>query len=107
VSNNPLHIEEILKQSKLLDRTDKDRATSMEGLLAHPAWKVYVELLQTLIEARGMEILVPAGSVDGAFAQEHVKGAMCGLILARDMPSVIVSQMKQPATGDSDASEEQ
>lgn len=108
MSNNQFRdpiTEELRKQARSFDKIDKKRAESMEALQLRPEWKDYVALLESLIDQKGMEILAPAKSVDGAFALEHIKGAMCGLILARDLPRVIVAQMKavaSPATENSE-----
>jgi hypothetical protein len=41
------------------------------------------------------EILRPSASVDAMIGLEYVKGAMSGLILARDLPSVTIAAMDQ------------
>lgn len=92
--------EEILKISRENDKEDKRRAELFEGLMRAPAFIEYCSLLNKLIEGRGMDILQPANSVDGAFALEHVKGTMFGLILARDLVPVIVTAMKPTSEPD-------
>lgn len=73
----------------------KEKAELFEAGIKTSFWQAYIEMLGVMIEARGAEILAPAGSVDGALALEHVKGAMNGLILARDLPSLTIAQAKE------------
>lgn len=94
------HIEDLLKDGRALDKIDRDRAELFEPMVKTPGWLAYVEVLNSMIEQRGTEILGPAGSVDGAMRLEYIKGAMFGLLLARDLPSVTIQQMSasRPAT---------
>lgn len=85
--------EELQRDSRVADRIDKERAELFAVMVKTPAWASYLEVLNSMIEQRGAEILSPANSVDGAIALEHVKGTMYGLILARDLPSITISQM--------------
>jgi hypothetical protein len=48
----------------------------------------------------------PAGSVDGAIALEWVKGAMSGLIMARDIPSVTIAAMSTTGPAPEDGEDE-
>ena len=86
--------EELLQEGRRQTKLDKERADVFEALVKSPGWKIYEELLGARIQALGGEILEPAGSVDGAIALEHVKGTMKGLILARDLPSIIIGNTK-------------
>lgn len=84
------HHEELLKVSKEALEKDRRRKDAFEGLIRHPGWREYQMLLATMIQARADEILAPAGSAEKAMLLEFVKGSMNGLILARDLPSLIV-----------------
>lgn len=88
--------EELLKSSREANTQDRKRKDAFEGMVKTPGWKLYQELLNTMVEQRGMVILSPAGSADAAVALEFVKGSMNGLILARDLPSLIIDAT--PAT---------
>lgn len=101
--------EQLLKDSRIYDKVDRDRAEVLEGLIRTPGWRVFVELVNEIIEHRGAELLAPAGSIDGVLVGEHLKGSMSGLIMARDLPSVIIAQMeamKSPAQYDASEDED-
>lgn len=96
------HIADLLKEGKKADKLDKERVELFMLLLKHPAWPLYVTLLDSKIQAFADAVMSPASSVDGAVALEYVKGAMSGLIIARDLPSITVAAMKAaiPASGE-------
>lgn len=89
------HHEKLLKDSRDAMFKDRQRKEAFEGLVRHPGWPILQELLNAMINARGEVVLGPAGSVEGAMALEFIKGAMNGLILARDLPSLIVENTPQ------------
>jgi hypothetical protein len=97
-------VEDLLKTSRLANKIDKGRAELFEQLVKSPAWEAYVEILSSRIQMFADMVLAPAGSADNAIGLEFVKGAMSGLIIARDLPSVIVMAMKPavPATDGED-----
>lgn len=86
--------EHLKKASRAADRKDRDRAELFAALVASPGWKAYEELLNSIIEAQGLRVLDPAGSVDGAVRGEYEKGTMRGLIMARDLPALTIEQAK-------------
>lgn len=86
--------EELLKIGRAADKVDKELADFMEALIKHPAWLAYQKQLDTRIQAHSDVVLGPAGSVDGAMTLEHIKGTMRGLLIARELPSVIIAAMK-------------
>lgn len=95
--------DELLRASREALVKDRQRADAFASLLKHPGWKLYVELLGSLIQDRGSLILAPAGSVDGAVFLEHVKGTMNGLILARDLLPAIIQSTPATKQDDDDA----
>lgn len=98
-------MESLLKEGRRADVEDKEFAEAMQGLMKAPGWPLYEAKLTQMIEARGEQIMSPAGSVDGAIALEHVKGTMMGLLLARNLPAVTIAAMKNltPAKDNDDA----
>lgn len=94
--------EQLLKTSREALREDRVLKDGLEGLVKHPGWKVYLGLLEKMINARGMVILMPAGNADAAIALEFVKGAMNGLILARDLPGLIIDAVPAATLKDDD-----
>lgn len=86
-------IEELFKAARAADTEDKERAQLFRSMTGSAAWKAYVELLESKLQTFSEALLAPAGSVDGMVALEYVKGAMSGLVLARDLPSVIIAAM--------------
>lgn len=106
--NGKQQFEKLLEDSRIYDKVDRDRASIFEGLVRSPGWILFVELVNEIIEHRGAELLAPSGSIDGVLAGEHLKGSMSGLIMARDMPSVIIAHMeamKSPAQYDASEDE--
>lgn len=91
---------ELLESARKADKIDKERIQFFEAMVKSPGWPIYLELLNLRIQAFADAVLAPAGSVDGAVALEYVKGTMSGLVIARDLPSVIITAMKTsvPAT---------
>jgi hypothetical protein len=87
--------EGLRKQSKEANKEDRDRATLFEVLVATPGWKAYVEMLERSMQAEADKILQPAGSVDRMIELEYVKGALSGLVRARDLPSVTIAAAKE------------
>jgi len=93
-------VAELHKLARVADKVDKERAELFRGLMKHPGWATYQELLASRIQVFADAVMAPAGSVDSAVALEWVKGAMSGVILARDLPSVTIAAMETavPAT---------
>ncbi len=85
------HIEQLLREAKKADSVDRERADAFASLVRHPGWVVYMEILEARIQMLADEVLAPAKSVDGMVTLEYVKGAMSGLIMARDIPSVTIA----------------
>jgi hypothetical protein len=108
--NGKAHFDKLLEDSRIYDKVDRDRAEIFERMVRTPAWLLFVELVNDIIETRGAELLSPAGSIDGVLAGEHLKGSMSGLIMARDLPSVIIAHMeamKSPAQYDASEDEDE
>lgn len=100
-------IEELQRNSRAADREDKERAQLFRGMVNSPAWKLFIELLEAKLQLHADIMLQPALSMEGMIAREYIKGAMSGLVLARDLPSVIIGAMDQlrrdqRATGEDD-----
>ena len=97
-------LDDLLVTGRAAEKIDRNRAEAFELFSKNESWKLYTELLNSKIQLFADAMLTPAGSVDGAVALEFVKGAMSGLIMARDLPSVIVGAMKAsvPAAGGDD-----
>jgi hypothetical protein len=86
---------ELEKQARKADAIDKERGDLLRMLMKHPGWKVYQELLSAQMQIRADQILSPAGSVDGMVALEYTKGALAGLVLAGDLPSVTIAAAEE------------
>lgn len=83
-------IQEVLRQARKSDKEDQERIELFQTLLRNPAFKAYQELLGHKLESLGALLLMPSGSLDGLVTTEWQKGAMYGLVLARDVVSVTV-----------------
>lgn len=99
-------LEERLKEGRAADKIDKDRAEKFRAMTATEGWKLYIELLETRQQIFADALMTPAGTLDGAVALEYVKGTMSGLILARDLPSIIIAVMDSPAGPATDGDDE-
>lgn len=99
-------LEERLKEGRAADRIDKARAEGFRSMMATDGWKLYVELLNARKQLFADALMTPAGGVDGAVALEFVKGTMSGLILASDLPSIIIAVIDSPAGPATDGEDE-
>jgi hypothetical protein len=95
-------LQELIKEARKADSEDRQRADLFEAMIRSEHWKVYSSLLASRLQSFSDILLSPAGSVDGAMAQEFVKGAMFGLVLARDLPGTIISTMRAGVPEDED-----
>jgi len=93
-------LEDLKKLGKKADKEDRERSELFAVMIKSPAWGAYMELLNVKIQGYGSELLSPAGSVDGAMAQEYIKGAMYGMMMARDLPAGIIQAMKDLGPGE-------
>lgn len=84
---------EIVEAAKLA-RADLKRARAIQDLLRLDGWKHIEEILNNHISRRTAELFepTPAGGRD---AEQHNKGAIWGLIYARDLPRAIVTAMEE------------
>lgn len=88
-------VEELLKNARAADRIDREREELFGAMVRSAAWKEYISLLESKIQGMADVILAPSNSVDALVGLEYVKGAMSGLIIARDLPSVTIAAMEQ------------
>lgn len=90
----------LLSDARKADAIDRERADFLQALVKTPGWKVYLELLNLRIQNFADQVMAPAGSINGMISSEYLKGAMSGVIIARDLPAVIIAAMEQlrPAT---------
>jgi hypothetical protein len=88
-------IQELLRNARSADKIDRERAEMFGAMIRSAAWHEYCDLINARLQAMADDIIKPSGSVDALVALEYVKGAMSGLILARDLPSVTIAAMDQ------------
>jgi hypothetical protein len=88
-------VTELLKNARAADKIDRERGELMQALVQTPAWRAYNELLGFRIQNFADSVLAPSGSINGMVAQEYLKGAMSGLIIARDLPTIIIAAMRE------------
>lgn len=87
-------LAELIKESRETNRKDAMAAQVFEAMIATTGWSSYVRELDRRLQTFADQMLRPAGSLDGCLTQEFIKGAMFGLTLARDIPSVTIAAMK-------------
>lgn len=88
-------IDELLKQARVADKEDRELAEALERLVKNPDWSVYIKIISKKQQFFADEMLRPSGSVDGCIRQEYIKGALSGLVMAADTPSVIIAATKE------------
>ena len=88
-------IEDLLKNAREAQKVDSERLELFEKMVTTPGWGAYVTLLNAKIQLFADQLMNPCGGVDECVAQEYVKGAMSGLIMARDIPDAIISAKDQ------------
>ena len=96
------HTEELLKLAREADKKDRERMELFEIMVKTDAWKAYIEILNSKLQAESENLLEPAKGLDGCIGSEYIKGTMRGLILARDLPAAIIAAKPQlrPVRGD-------
>lgn len=97
-----VRLQELLSESRKAKKEDKEMAEALSAMMKTRGWAFYMQLLGAHIQSFSDVMLQPAGSLDGLVSGEYIKGAMYGLVLARDRPSVIVESMKQVLASDQD-----
>lgn len=88
-------VEELLREARQADKADKDLADQLRVMVATEGWRAYMQLLERRLQLLSDQLLSPAESMDRLVGLEYVKGAMSGLVLARDLPSVTIAAMAQ------------
>lgn len=86
--------EELIRLSREADRIDRRRAELFEPMMKSAAWAEYQSMLKEKIERFSEQLLAPSASMDGMVASEWIKGAMSGLIMARDITSVTLATVE-------------
>jgi hypothetical protein len=104
-----LSTDAIQRESRAADRIDRRRAELFRSMTKTEGWKVYMELVEAKIQDFSDQLMQPATSVGSLIASEYIKGAMSGLIMARDIASVTIATaeaLQRPqAEDDNDDSE--
>lgn len=88
------------RAAKEADRDDNKFRDAMVLLMRREEWGLYVSRLNSMLSGMGQKLLSaleasdadPAG-INAALRQEHLKGTMNGIVLARDLPETIVQSM--------------
>jgi len=88
-------LSDLIKESKRANKEDRELSELLVVLIASPGWKAYMGLLSRRQQMLADELLQPNTGIDGCIRQEYVKGALSGLIIARDLPSVIIAATKE------------
>lgn len=85
---------EAKKEIQSINRDDVKRAKAFKDMIKTEGWAYYQGLINTFIEQRMNAVLQPT-SDSQQLASEHVKGAVYGLILARDAVQATVDAVQQ------------
>lgn len=95
-------MDELIRQAREADREDRKLAEALSSLVHHSSFSALQNLFNKRLQSLSEEMLAPANSVDRLIAQEYLKGAMFGLILARDLPAIIVDSLATTAKDEND-----
>lgn len=87
--------EELAKQSRAADKTDRERAELFEVMLKTEAWKEFSKLVDVMVQRLADQIQGPGVSVDGMVMLEYQKGTMRGLLVAQGLPQYTITVAKQ------------
>lgn len=87
-------------------KEDKERIGRLQGLLKSPGWSDFQDLMNVHINERAKRIFEPLLSDNLTLLQEHNKGAIYGLIWARDLPSVMITIADEARKSSDPATEE-
>lgn len=93
-------MDELLGQGRKADKEDKAMAQAFIGLLRSDGWAFNIQLLNATLQACSDQLLIPSDGIGGVLKSEFIKGAMFGLVLARDRPSAIIDAMKAVSASD-------
>lgn len=85
---------EAMREAQKINRADVERFRAFEVMMKTEGWGLYVELLNHHINARMENYLQPTAP-GGRDIEQHNKGTVFGLILARDLPSGTVTSMQE------------
>src|SRR5262245_33839858 len=87
-------LEELLKLSRRARREDVALGEAMQRLVQNADFQTYLEkVIGSRVQSFGDTLMEPSGSQDGLVRMEYIKGTLCGLCLARDLPRVIIASM--------------
>lgn len=87
--------DDLKKNAARMNAEDVKRARAFEAMCNTEGWKMYMELLNSHINDRASKLFQPTANSLESLAVEHNKGALFGLIQARDLPSVSIAAMKE------------
>lgn len=87
------------KEAAKVTSFDIKRVRAFEAMVATEGWKMYQDLINGNVSERTKDIFSPTPKGEES-AAEHNKGAVFGLLYARDLPSVIIAAMKDQRSSD-------
>ena len=82
------------KQQREQSAAIRHDAELLTQLVAHPGWKVYCSLVETVGQNFYVQLVTPLETVDQCVKSEYAKGTLNGLQTAVDMPQRKISESK-------------
>ena len=70
-------------------------AEALEGLVKHPGWQVYKDILEARIRAAEEIVLTTCNTLNEAMEQNAYKGQVIALRLALELPHATMSQARE------------
>lgn len=85
-------IEEIERQQRAERQKIISDADALRSLVAHPGWKVYTSLIETVAQNFYATAMAPLDNVMLVTVAEYAKGTLNGLSRAADLPSAKIRE---------------
>lgn len=92
--------QEIESSQREQRRQIRQDAELLEGLTLHPGWKRYLALIEAIGNNFNGQIMKPLENVFEGTKMEFAKGALTGLTLAAQLPSLKMREAAELRSGD-------
>jgi len=92
----------LVRDARKADREDTERAEQFVQMLKSEAWALYRALLEQKIQECSDLLMTPAGSQDGLVKLAESAAMMRGLIVAKDLPNLIIATAPRTSAEEDD-----
>lgn len=95
--------DDIASDERVRTRTIKQDAELFQTLVKHPGWPRYLAMIEQVGNNFQNKLMEPLGNALESVKTEHAKGALTGLSLAAQLPSLKIreaQELKKPSEMD-------